>query len=723
MNNTNTSFKSGVFSLIAVQIGSNCGPHIKKILSQEWYFFNDWYYLKDGEIIPREGSDYIRTLYGSNVTVQAIVGMNGCGKSSLVELIYRMANNLSLAMTSCLFSRKTTRSLCFVQDIDATLYFEFNHKLGRLICKDNEVTFVWDNFPAMNFLYYKQLASIKRIHDADDLSDTEKIELRNKDKQNLEFVSRHFCYFIINNYSLFSLNRSSFLYDRCISTNDNHIAENGEWIDGLYNSGSDYQIPVSVLPKRNENTLNLLEIEKEGTEQLLAVLIDSHNKKSPFFDKYSYGEIKISFHGVTIVPSVYSRYIKIISKNNEIYKTVFYYIIKCFGFGDLDFQSDRIIRDATFYLAAQVIKIADTSHGFKDYATLNQYNFLTDSLEKIDSQRKRRFNNKKGYEEFDFIPIDEMFSRLCRLILNDQTSTSLHFRQTYHFLQSISKKGIGSVEKYIADAKISNYDSFINAFYDDKTFEKTTEILEFLPPPIFEFEIILNRIENNGQTSDVSISDLSTGEKQLLQLVMPIIFHLKNIICENDKPELAKYYNATIFMDEIEMCFHPNYQRSFLALFLKLLSIHEITKSCNINILIATHSPFILSDLCKSNILYLENGKTAINTCEFVDPFCANISDILRQSFFLSEGFMGEFVKSKIKDLLVYLNNETSCEFSWDETNSREFISLIGEPLLKNSLMNLYNDKFNEKDQDKLIAWHQKEIERIKKAKNAKANN
>jgi hypothetical protein len=86
---------------------------------------------------------------------------------------------------------------------------------------------------------------------------------------------------------------------------------------------------------------------------------------------------------------------------------------------------------------------------------------------------------------------------------------------------------------------------------------------------------------------------------------------------------------------------------------------------------------------------------------------------------------MGEFAKEKIKDLIKYLTynekvngsktNEKP-EYEWSQNTSKEFIEIIGEPLLKYDLKELYLTKFySEEEIDK-------EIERLNQLKNQISN-
>lgn len=122
----------------------------------------------------------------------------------------------------------------------------------------------------------------------------------------------------------------------------------------------------------------------------------------------------------------------------------------------------------------------------------------------------------------------------------------------------------------------------------------------------------------------------------------------------------------------------------------------------SINILFATHSPFILSDIPKSKILFLDNGKIA-NDKITEETFASNIHTLLRQAFFLERGTMGEFAKKKVLDLADQISMLNHRPQELDEQLSSEDselddslqkaikqlstdIALVGEPILRREL-------------------------------------
>ena len=102
-------------SLSVVHILATCSSNLRKGLQQEFYQLNDRCEIRQNEVflLPE---NHLDKFFGSRINVQAVVGVNGSGKSSLFEIIYRVINNLS-----CLLNRgkrrKTAADLCYIPKI------------------------------------------------------------------------------------------------------------------------------------------------------------------------------------------------------------------------------------------------------------------------------------------------------------------------------------------------------------------------------------------------------------------------------------------------------------------------------------------------------------------------------------------------------------------------------------------------------------------------------
>ena len=106
-----------------------------------------------------------------------------------------------------------------------------------------------------------------------------------------------------------------------------------------------------------------------------------------------------------------------------------------------------------------------------------------------------------------------------------------------------------------------------------------------------------------------------------------------------------------------------------------------------INILFCTHSPFILSDIPKENVLFLGDEMD-------FKTFGANITISLASSFFM-EYLIGEFAKTKITNIIEKLNKiSNDKENNNDKENILKTIRLIDEPILRNKLIEMYYEKF-----------------------------
>ncbi|WP_294880004.1 AAA family ATPase, partial [Sulfurimonas sp. RIFOXYB12_FULL_35_9] len=175
---------------------------------------------------------------------------------------------------------------------------------------------------------------------------------------------------------------------------------------------------------------------------------------------------------------------------------------------------------------------------------------------------------------------------------------------------------------------------------------------------------------------------LSSGEKSFFTFIINLMYQIQNI---NDKKE---YKSINLFLDETELGLHPNWQKQYLSNILKAI---EQVNTKQVNIFFASHSPFILSDIPKENVIFLEKGKQ-VYPFENKQTFGANIHTLLSHGFFMKDGLMGEFVKEKIDKALTLLNkpgrlSRTSLAYC------ENIISIIGEPIIKKQLQRMLDSK------------------------------
>lgn len=129
------------FTIICIHPIVGC-KYLKILKEGKYYFFNDWYREENGHIIRNEDNTFKKSFFGNGITIQAVVGKNGSGKSSLLELIYRILNNFSYVTTEGVYRAKAER-LYYIKGIKAELYFELDGQLGCVKVEDDTVTFVY----------------------------------------------------------------------------------------------------------------------------------------------------------------------------------------------------------------------------------------------------------------------------------------------------------------------------------------------------------------------------------------------------------------------------------------------------------------------------------------------------------------------------------------------------------------------------------------------------
>ena len=126
------------FALGVLHILPNCKQTLRKNLKDEYYVLNQRCIVDtENHIVSLSSLNQgMIDFFGKGIAIQAIVGVNGSGKSSLFELIYRIINNLS-----CLLNRgkrrKASEQLYYIDDLWAELFVIIDGKLFCIACNGN----------------------------------------------------------------------------------------------------------------------------------------------------------------------------------------------------------------------------------------------------------------------------------------------------------------------------------------------------------------------------------------------------------------------------------------------------------------------------------------------------------------------------------------------------------------------------------------------------------
>ena len=183
--------------------------------------------------------------------------------------------------------------------------------------------------------------------------------------------------------------------------------------------------------------------------------------------------------------------------------------------------------------------------------------------------------------------------------------------------------------------------------------------------------------------------NLSTGQQSFLSF-MSRFFHVKHHEIGNDQLEK----NLVIMIDEGDAGYHPDWQRKYFKNAIDFLC--ELYSEHNIQLILTANAPFLTSDLPKSNVLFLEafdDGTVIIHEKENnrAETFGANIHTLFSDSFYMDGAIIGAFAKEKIDTIIKYLSPENS---EGPNLDYKRTIDLIGEPILRRKLEEMWNEKF-----------------------------
>ena len=167
---------------------------------------------------------------------------------------------------------------------------------------------------------------------------------------------------------------------------------------------------------------------------------------------------------------------------------------------------------------------------------------------------------------------------------------------------------------------------------------------------------------------------MSSGEEKFLYLMAELYY---SHIIHGEKYDSIKAPTLYVF-DEAELGYHPEWQRKFIAY---LLGFFNHYSQKDIQIIMTTHSPILLSDVAAQDTVLLEkkDGVTKLVE-EHKETFGTNIFELYKNSFFLRNGLMGEFATKEIEKIVEDIEKSRNVD------TLQKRIRQIGDPQIRNYL-------------------------------------
>jgi len=735
------------FKLLAIRPLEGCNEKLLKNLmeNQIYQFYNDYEFVdgvgkrmkdypesKSVKLGNKKRTNVPENLYGKNINVSAIVGKNGSGKSALIELLIATIAKVCMIVDKDfinpeeLYYKDENNTNRFENDIKrfnnsfkndlnnlrAEIYYQHKTEVAGINNSGKVKTYNSGNILKIRciqlidgeiFIYDQINESVGffSLNDLDDLN------------PHNQPISQELFYFLKDLFYTMAINYSHYGFN---------TDEIGEWVKGIFHKNDGYQLPVVINPYRHKGNIDV-NIEKELVKSRFLVNILQEEKLRNIQINKVITHITIELDYSKFLWDMRSYGDKRINNTKEEKDVILRLIFERFYFEE---DANKNKENYFFWFAFDylLIKLKKISN----YQIYNQYRSCFE-------EGVIEFQGEK-IQQFKIIP-NELFVNYLDSLLSNFSHITHKLKQTLFFLQYcyIDKNDIlNNDEKKIID--INELYNWINSSYkkslnraiekfdktEDEVFKKKLVedlhigkfSLQHSLPSIFKIEFYFqNEITTNN------FSNCSSGEKQKIFSIHSVIYHLRNLISVTENnvvglkstiQKLLTYQNINIVFDEIELYAHPDFQRIFvhdLLYSLKTLNLNGYF----LNIIFITHSPFILSDIPKENILFLEideeTRKSKPGIYEGDNTFGANIHEMLTNGFFM-ESTKGAFAISKINDFLEYyktaitLTKETedykSSKKVFEKENApffKSLISLVGEDfvrkILENHLQELYN--------------------------------
>lgn len=553
------------------------------------------------------------------------------------------------------------------------------------------------------------------------------------DEEIAELV-KNFFYTIVSNYSMQSFIYNNYMRDVRIhqiyskkgkqiqgDTNDSRLLC---WIDSIFHKNDGYTRSIVLNPYRHYGLLDLnreMKLSKERIANLFVWSALKNDDERQIFGPYSFEAVQIKMKNEPVVnPDLDRDFVDRLYRwgarglmpllNKETLQSDYLTAMTdaaitipkdCIGF-------EKVKHFMTNKAGVETLEIFIPEKIDEDYLTLN----IIDVFQLVKYERVS-FSSSLKYIRYKIIKIvftydaykeyrkmlfcalvcgESEYSkkgdvvRLLEKIRDDSSHITKKIRRTvnYIILDNI-REPTAILDKSYFRNKIHNLNK--SPFKYNANEISLNNIDDCFPPPFFDYSLKLQKDvgDSDEKSKDIDYNLLSSGEIQLLQTLSIHAYHIANLLSVSDgRP---KYDCINLVFDELEVCLHPEMQRQFIYRLVKMLTRIK-NKSTHFNVMIVTHSPFVLSDIPLKQILFLEDG---VPKEKRKDTFAGNIGEMMYDSFFM-ESTIGAFAEDKLKKLISKIYNK---ELSKQSEEFKQFVNCIGDSVVKNMMKEVEpkNDK------------------------------
>ena len=686
------------YFLSGFEIQENGNIHIEEMRLHEDVLYNDY---------------FVGNKSNPTISVSAIVGENGAGKSSVIEFYIRMINNFAAATIGEYEVNPGAQHLHFIDGIRGELYYMINTTPYKLKIENRNVALssysqrskmvdrpivvyipyntedIFNNELSINPYEENELYPIEAYRSK---------KIRNRQVQNnIDELYKHFFYTYVSNFSSYAYNTNDFAnecnsdrYEELIrkSKKKRYTIEQKNWLNGIFHKNDGYQTPIVLAPFRNEGNIDINTENLLARERLLSLIIAPNSE----FRTIN-GHLNITGFKLNLKNKKYD--IKYLKQNigfsrlqqkgyDDFRESIIKYWSDCISIDLLQYRNRKFYDEAIGYLVCKTLKISKT---------YRQYN---------------KFYRDHYGLSFK-INHDVLYDLIKRLYL-DKSHITKKIRQILGYIVYGIYDDITNENSIIDIAKIQTK----NVFSQKSSFIYSID--DLVPPPIFDVNICLR---NNETGDDVQFETLSSGERQQVYSISSLLYHLSNInsVWFDTNGQRVVYDHLNVILEEIELYFHPELQRTYLKRLFDGIKQVDIPNIKSLNICFVTHSPFVLSDIPARNILALKKDTRDTEKIS-LSTFGANIHEMLKNSFFLKNGSIGDYASWVITQIIESLQNVADKkEIINTDVELHNKIMLIDEPIIRNVLLREYHKFYPSNSKEQEIAELKKKLAELENNK------